>query len=47
MQKKLYLGNIYAKRDWGHAKDYVEAMWLMMQQKNQMILSFQLVNKFL
>ena len=33
MQKKLYLGNIYAKRDWGHAKDYVEAMWLMMQQK--------------
>ena len=33
IQKKLYLGNIYAKRDWGHAKDYVEAMWLMMQQK--------------
>ena len=33
-QKKLYLGNIYAKRDWGHAKDYVEAMWLMLQQKN-------------
>ena len=32
-QKKLYLGNIYAKRDWGHAKDYVEAQWLMMQQK--------------
>ena len=32
-QKKLYLGNLYAKRDWGHAKDYVEAMWLMMQQK--------------
>ena len=32
-QKKLYLGNIYAKRDWGHAKDYVEAMWLMLQQK--------------
>ena len=32
-QKKLYLGNLYAKRDWGHAKDYVEAMWKMMQQK--------------
>lgn len=32
-QKKLYLGNLYAKRDWGHAKDYVQAMWLMLQQK--------------
>ena len=32
-QKKLFLGNINAKRDWGHAKDYVEAMWKMMQQK--------------
>lgn len=31
MQKKLYLGNIDAKRDWGYAKDYVEAMWLMLQ----------------
>jgi GDPmannose 4,6-dehydratase len=30
--KKLYLGNLDAKRDWGHAKDYVEAMWLMLQQ---------------
>ena len=29
----LYLGNIYSKRDWGHAIDYVEAMWLMLQQK--------------
>jgi GDPmannose 4,6-dehydratase len=29
----LYLGNLYAKRDWGHAKDYVKAMWLMLQQK--------------
>jgi GDPmannose 4,6-dehydratase len=29
---KLMLGNIHAKRDWGHAKDYVEAMWLMLQQ---------------
>ncbi len=34
-QKKLFLGNINAKRDWGHAKDYVEAMWKMMQQKKQ------------
>jgi len=34
LQKKLKLGNINAKRDWGHAKDYVEAMWLMLQQKN-------------
>ena len=33
LQKKLYLGNLDAKRDWGHAKDYVEAMWKMMQQK--------------
>jgi len=32
-QKSLQLGNIFAKRDWGHAKDYVEAMWLMLQQK--------------
>lgn len=31
-QKTLYLGNLEAKRDWGHAKDYVEAMWLMLQQ---------------
>ena len=33
IQKELYLGNIKTKRDWGHAKDYVNAMWLMMQQK--------------
>ena len=33
LQKKLYLGNLEAKRDWGHAKDYVEAMWKMMQMK--------------
>ena len=32
-QKKLYLGNLYAKRDWGYAKEYVEAMWKMLQQK--------------
>lgn len=31
--KKLYLGNIESQRDWGYAKDYVEAMWLMLQQK--------------
>jgi GDPmannose 4,6-dehydratase len=31
-QDKVYLGNLDAKRDWGHARDYVEAMWLMMQQ---------------
>lgn len=31
-QKKLYLGNLNAKRDWGHAKDYVEGMWLILQQ---------------
>jgi GDPmannose 4,6-dehydratase len=31
--KVLELGNLYAKRDWGHAQDYVKAMWLMMQQK--------------
>jgi len=33
LQKKLYLGNLDAKRDWGFAKDYVEAMWLMLQQE--------------
>lgn len=32
LDKKLYLGNLDAKRDWGYAKEYVEAMWLMMQQ---------------
>lgn len=31
-QKKLYLGNLESKRDWGYAKDYVKAMWLMLQQ---------------
>lgn len=34
IQEKLELGNLEAKRDWGHAKDYVEAMWLMLQQSN-------------
>jgi GDPmannose 4,6-dehydratase len=33
LQKTLYIGNLNAKRDWGHAKDYVEAQWLMLQQK--------------
>lgn len=33
LQDKLYLGNIYAKRDWGYAGDYVKAMWLMLQQE--------------
>jgi GDPmannose 4,6-dehydratase len=32
-QKKLFLGNLDAKRDWGHAKDYVDAMWRMLQKK--------------
>ena len=32
-QKTLFLGNLSAKRDWGHAREYVEAMWLMLQQK--------------
>jgi len=34
IQNRLYLGNIDAKRDWGHAKDYVEAMWKMLQKKS-------------
>ncbi|WP_394676769.1 GDP-mannose 4,6-dehydratase [uncultured Sphingobacterium sp.] len=33
LQNKVYLGNLDAKRDWGHAKDYVEAMWLILQQE--------------
>jgi GDPmannose 4,6-dehydratase len=33
LQKTMYIGNIDAKRDWGHAKDYVEAMWLILQQE--------------
>jgi GDPmannose 4,6-dehydratase len=31
LQQKLYLGNLDARRDWGHARDYVEAMWMIMQ----------------
>ena len=33
LQDKVYLGNLDAKRDWGHAKDYVEMQWLMLQQE--------------
>jgi len=33
LQEALYLGNLDSKRDWGHARDYVEAMWLILQQK--------------
>ena len=33
LQKDLHLGNLEARRDWGYAKDYVEAMWRMLQQK--------------
>jgi len=33
IQKKLVLGNLDSKRDWGHARDYVEAMWKILQQK--------------
>jgi len=33
LEEKVYLGNLDAKRDWGYAKEYVEAMWLMLQQK--------------
>ena len=32
LEEKLYMGNLDAKRDWGHAKDYIEGMWLMLQQ---------------
>ena len=37
-KKNCNLGNLEAKRDWGHAKDYVEAMWKMMQKKNRQIM---------
>ena len=33
LQKKIYIGNLEAKRDWGHAKDFVEGMWLMLQKE--------------
>ena len=34
LQEKIYLGNLDAERDWGHAKDFVKGMWLMLQQEN-------------
>tara|TARA_B100000686_G_scaffold345249_1_gene429471 strand:+ start:122 stop:1222 length:1101 start_codon:yes stop_codon:yes gene_type:complete len=34
IEEKLYIGNLDAKRDWGHAKDYVEVMWMILQAKN-------------
>ncbi len=34
LQQRIYLGNLDAQRDWGHARDYVEGMWLMLQQPN-------------
>jgi len=34
LQDKMYLGNLDSLRDWGHAKDYVEAMWRILQQTN-------------
>ena len=43
-QKKLFLGNLNSKTDWGHASDYCLAMWKMLQQKNQMIMLLLLVN---
>jgi GDPmannose 4,6-dehydratase len=33
LEKRLYLGNLNAKRDWGHARDYVEGMWRILQQE--------------
>ena len=33
LQQKLYIGNMDSRRDWGHARDYVEMQWLMLQQK--------------
>ena len=33
LEKTIYIGNLDAKRDWGHAKDYVKGMWLMLQQE--------------
>ena len=44
--KYIELGNIYAKRDWGYAKEYVEAMWKMLQQKNQKIMLYLLAKHY-
>ena len=35
LQQKLYLGNLESKRDWGHARDYIEMQWLMLQQERR------------
>ena len=45
-QKKLFLGNLNAKRDWGHARDYCYAMWKILQQKNLMIMLLPQVSVF-
>ena len=37
LQDCLYLGDLNASREWGHARDYVEGMWMILQQKNQRI----------
>ena len=44
MQKELVLGNLNAKRDWGHAKDFVEAMWLMLQPVSYTHLTLPTIN---
>ena len=38
LEKCLYMGNLDAKRDWGHARDYVEMQWRMLNKKNRRIL---------
>ena len=43
LQDKPYLGNLNARRDWGYARDYVECMWLIMQQRSRMISSLRRV----
>ena len=43
-KKKISLGNLDAKRDWGFAGDYIDAMWMMLQQKKEMIMSLLLAN---
>ena len=43
-QNTLFLGNLSAKRDWGHAKDFVEAQWLMMQKPLKIMLFLQVNN---
>ena len=45
LQNKLYIGNLNSKRDWGHAKDYVKMMWMILQALNLMIGLLQLVRQ--